>query len=103
MLEPSDLLKSESNSSNEGWQPARFRVAHSTEGNAPYLSEVYLKELLTRVMYIRPVTPSLFILSEYAKVGCDATKFYECRPEDCRLSGGKRAGQIACEHEILTD
>lgn len=84
------------------WQPARIRIVHDI---APEATEAIPDELLAewngRIVRIRPLSISQMgrSLRDYREDGCDGQKFYEIHPDDV-VDG---CGQVACEHEILTD
>ena len=80
------------------WQPARFRRVHSTRdiGCGPALTDEEVRRM--PVIYVRPKEFSKNSIEKYYRSrGCDADRFYEVRPDDPTL------GNMACEHEVLTD
>lgn len=81
------------------WQPARIRVVHdwSIVPESERVTPEEVKDLLRKVVRIRPATDHRMILLSDFPCYSPEIKMYQIHPEDC-------VGDcFICEHEILTD
>jgi hypothetical protein len=84
------------------WQPARLVKAHDgfRAFRAPIPRE-QVQEIRKKVIRVRERVVSPRVESDYRRMGCDATRFFELNQDDMGWYDWRPV--MVCEHEILTD